>query len=179
MRHLTHVIHNFEKPTPVLLDIVNNNLSDDFVNNHFKYSELLEFANTVGLFLKEYAGRIEAGKDVRSTLEKIVDKEPETEGYVVESLMDGYQTKGKTYLYTSSKYARSLLNKAHNKKMTGEDFLNTDTIVHYSTSYMIGQRRDTRKAYDDLLQAIAKELDSAEPETNILRIRKKYKLILD
>ena len=174
-----HVIHNFEKPTPVLLDIVNSNLSDDFVNNHFKYSELLEFANTVGLFLKEYAGRIEAGKDVRSTLEKIVDKEPETEGYVVESLMDGYQTKGKTYLYTSSKYARSLLNKAHNKKMTGEDFLNTDTIVHYSTSYMIGQRRDTRKAYDDLLQAIAKELDSAEPETNILRIRKKYKLILD
>lgn len=173
-----HVIHNFEKPTPVLLDVVNNNLSDDFVNNHYSYEELLDFSSRVGLYLKEDMGTVRAGEDAHSAMERLVDTDLENEGYVLESLEDGFQTKGKTYLYTSSKYARSMFNRARHKGLTGDEFLSSDTIVHYSTNYMIGQRKETRENYDSLLQSMAKELDSENPETNVLKIRKKYNLIL-
>lgn len=176
-----HIVHNFDKPTAILLDVVNNNLSDDFVANHYKYATLAKFAEKYGFKVKELVGTVAEGKDARTEVERIIDEDHlENEGYVLESLKDGYQTKAKTYLYTANKYARSLYNKARRKQMTGDKFRSYKNSIPYDSTYIVGQRKKTIERYQALLEALATELDQDKSEqlTNILEVRKEYGLII-
>lgn len=175
-----HLVHNFDKPTAVLLDIVNNNLSKDFHNNRMGYSDLVKFANKVKFPVKELITTIDDTENIKTELESLKLTISELEGYVLES-DDGFQVKVKTYLYTSGKAIRNKYNYAYKHKLSGDEFLKSiKNIDNSSDENIIGARHNLINNYNDLKQIIAKLIDehSSKEPASILDIRKGNNLII-
>ena len=174
-----HIVHNFDKPTPVLLDVINNNLSDDFHNNRKDYDELINIGAKLGFKVKEKVAEISNTEDLRQEIEELANNK-EIEGYVLESELDGFQIKAKTYVYTSSKFARGQYQIARKKNYSIEQFRNVSLNLPYKEEFIVGKRNKTVQKYKELINAICDELkkEDKDREKNILQLRENNKLII-
>ena len=167
-----HIVHNFDKPTAVMLDIVYNSL----VFKKLGYKALVSVANKVQLPVKEQLGSFSS--DVRKNVEAIV-KDKELEGVVLED-STGFMTKAKTFLYTEIKARRSSWDyEIKNDRVSLNEF--SKRLAHISGrdySETVGQDAYTKgniKKFDNVLK---EEIVKPNPEKNLLNIRKENGLLI-
>ena len=166
----SHIVHNFDKPTAVLLDVVYN----DLVFKKVDYENLKNIAKALGVPVKEKLGSTDTGYQKQA--QECAEKQHELEGIVIED-ESGTMVKAKTNLYNVIKGMRGNWDYAlHHYVATEKLEEKLNECLGYKYDVM-GNAKESKKLEQDLVKALMSEYYLSNPENSILNIRKKYRLL--
>lgn len=171
-----HIVHNFDKPKAVMLDIVYN----DLIFRKMSYKSLTNISDKIGLPLKKHIATI-SNRNLRGSLQKLA-RNKELEGFVLED-ESGYMFKAKTYIYSAVKARRNMWERIVKQIAYGEPLtvpvseqLKRYQSLNFGTE--IGESKEEENSIKKLDYFMGIEASYVNPVRNLLKLREKYDLLL-